>query len=79
MLPNRKNVRSAPLTAAELDRFVTDKELAAVFGCSRSFLQKLRLRGDGPPVSRLGRRSCRYHLGDGLEWLRNRRRAGDAP
>ena len=43
----------------DLVRFLTDRDVAAVTGCARSTLAKMRLSGNGPPFVRIGK-SVKY-------------------
>lgn len=43
------------------DRWIDEQEVARMFKCSRSLLQKMRWRGDGPSFQKRGR-SIRYLL-----------------
>jgi hypothetical protein len=52
---------------------LTPKEAAAVLKVSLSWLAKARMRGDGPPYTRIGR-SIRYRQEDLVEWTKGRRR-----
>lgn len=47
---------------------------AAYVGLSPSTLAKMRLRGDGPPYSKAGRRAVVYDVSDLEAWLASRRR-----
>jgi predicted DNA-binding transcriptional regulator AlpA len=49
-------------------------EAAGYLGLSTSTLAKMRLRGDGPPYLKAGRRIVIYDLHDLEEWLDARRR-----
>jgi hypothetical protein len=56
-------------------------DAAKRIGISASTLEKLRLRGDGPPVVRVSRRRVGYLVTSLDEWLREResRPGGDPP
>jgi predicted DNA-binding transcriptional regulator AlpA len=47
---------------------------AAYLGLSTSTLAKMRLRGDGPPFARSGRRIVVYDVADLEAWLGGRKR-----
>jgi predicted DNA-binding transcriptional regulator AlpA len=49
-------------------------QAADYLGLSTSTLAKMRLRGDGPPYLKAGRRIVIYDLHDLEEWLDGRRR-----
>ncbi len=57
--------------AALQKRFVSDKEAAAVFGLSRSWFQRARWRGDGPPFIKIGA-AVRYDLDTLQGWFASR-------
>jgi predicted DNA-binding transcriptional regulator AlpA len=50
------------------------KEAADRSGISVSTLAKMRMRGDGPPYSKLGDRIVVYDLGDLEHWVAVRKR-----
>ena len=54
--------------------FVSTKEAAAFLGLSRSWLEAMRLRDDGPAFYKLGRRVV-YSIGDLDTWAEARRRS----
>ena len=56
-----------------LERLLTRDEVEAVFGISRRYLEVSAVRGDGPPMIRVGSRMVRYRVGDLREWLDVRR------
>lgn len=63
-------------------RLLNVKEAAERLGVSVSYLNKLRLTGDGPVFIKLGARRVVYDQADIAEWLQGCRRvstAGDAP
>lgn len=62
---------AAPLPAP---KFLTEKQVAAEYSLSRSFLQKRRLKGGGPLYSGAGR-AIRYAREDVDAWFANNRRA----
>jgi predicted DNA-binding transcriptional regulator AlpA len=49
-------------------------EAAGYLGLSTSTLAKMRLRGDGPPYLKAGRRAVIYDVQDLEAWLGTRRR-----
>ena len=49
-------------------------EAAPLLGLSQSTLAKMRLRGDGPPYSKLGKRIVVYELSDLERWVAERKR-----
>jgi excisionase family DNA binding protein len=53
------------------DPLMTVKELAVYLHCSKSFLDKARLAGDGPAFSRLGRKIL-YRKSVVDAWLQQR-------
>jgi excisionase family DNA binding protein len=57
--------------ASTAKEILTTKEAAALLGCSRQLLEGARVRGDGPPFSRIGR-LIRYRRSTLLEWLSKR-------
>lgn len=74
-----RSVDPAPMVAAarfvsgaqERPRLVPAKLAAEYMGVSKSFLDKLRMTNDGPPVTRLGSRV--YYSSDDIdEWLKTR-------
>ncbi|MEM7529125.1 MAG: AlpA family transcriptional regulator [Pseudomonadota bacterium] len=54
------------------DRLLNRKEVEEVFGISKRFLELAALRGDGPPIVRIGR-SVRYWPADVRAWIDSRR------
>jgi len=49
-------------------------EAAAFLGMSPSTLAKMRLRGDGPPYAKLGKRIVLYDVCDLESWVTARKR-----
>lgn len=49
------------------------KAAAGFLRVSKGFLDKSRVKGDGPPFAKIGRRVC-YRLPDIHEWVAGRRR-----
>ena len=56
------------------DPFYTTQEAADYLGCSKSYLDKLRVTGGGPMFIRFGRRKVAYRRSALDEWARNRQR-----
>ena len=56
------------------DRMLRTAEAAEYIGLSESTLAKMRLRGDGPPYIKAGRRVVLYDMQDVNAWLADRRR-----
>jgi len=52
------------------ERLLTPKQAAHFLCLSTSWLAKARMRGDGPPYSKLGR-SIRYTEDAVLEWMKS--------
>ncbi len=50
------------------------EQAADYLGLSTSTLAKMRLRGDGPPYTKIGRRLCAYDLEALNNWLDGRQR-----
>lgn len=50
------------------DRLLTRHEVQESFGISARFLEVSAVRGDGPPMIRIGR-SVRYRVGDLRTWI----------
>jgi predicted DNA-binding transcriptional regulator AlpA len=70
---------AAPGTGGEEEKMEGARKLRApetadYLGLSTSTLAKMRLRGDGPPYLKAGRRIVLYDLHDLEEWLGARRR-----
>ena len=55
------------------DDLMDPAETADDLNCSKSYLDKLRVYGGGPPFIRLGPRMIRYRRGDARAWARARR------
>lgn len=65
---------SSPSASAKSDDDLLDpREMAVDLYCSKSYLDKLRCYGDGPPYIRLGPRKILYRRGDGRSWAAARR------
>ena len=55
------------------ERLLTRDEVEALFGITRRYLEVAAVRGDGPPMIRIGSRMVRYRVRDFREWIdRNR-------
>ncbi|WP_339690093.1 AlpA family transcriptional regulator [Celeribacter baekdonensis] len=54
------------------DRLLSRSEVELNFGVSRRFLEVSAVRGDGPPMIKIGR-SVRYRVGDLREWIEARK------
>lgn len=52
--------------------YVSTEDLVAITGLSRSFFDKLRWRGGGPPYVRISARRICYRVGDVRAWLGTR-------
>ena len=66
---------TAPATAAAGDeinidgrRFVSERRVAEMLGCSLRTLQRRRMEGKGPPSTKIGRKVY-YELNDLQEWI----------
>lgn len=57
--------------AVPADRFVTDIEAGALLGLSPGHLRHLRVRGNGPSYSNLGR-AVRYHVPTLVDWAKSK-------
>jgi predicted DNA-binding transcriptional regulator AlpA len=71
-LPQARENRSTAKAPA-LERLLTVKEAADFLRVSLSWLNKARVRGDGPPFIRVGR-SIRYSQPALLQWTKGRQR-----
>ena len=67
----RGQQRVSPLPP--VGRLFSAKEAAALWRVSESFLAKARMRGDGPPYTKVGR-SVRYSEANLLSWMKTRKR-----
>jgi predicted DNA-binding transcriptional regulator AlpA len=56
------------------ERLLTPKDAANFLRLSLSWLAKARMRGDGPPYVKIGRRSIRYREEALVQWLKSRAR-----
>ena len=64
---------SARAASAVLPPYMSTKQVAAYTGLSISFFEASRLRGDGPPYMRMGRRVV-YKTDSLLKWIDSRER-----
>ena len=56
-------------TAFPLERLLTRQQVESHFGFpTKRYLEIAAMRGDGPPMVRIGR-SVRYRYGDVLAWI----------
>lgn len=62
-------MQDQPLSA---DRLLSRAEVEVNFGLSRRFLEVSAVRGDGPPMVKIGR-SVRYRVSDVRAWIEARR------
>ena len=51
------------------ERLLTRDEVEDLFGISRRYLEISAVRGDGPPMIRIGSRMVRYRLCDLRDWI----------
>ena len=51
------------------ERLLTRDEVEALFGITRRYLEVSAVRGDGPPMIRVGSRMVRYRVSDLHEWI----------
>jgi hypothetical protein len=66
-----EQIPSRVAEAAPQPEVLDTLDAAALLRCSRQFLEGARVRGDGPPFSRMGR-LVRYRRSALLEWLAKR-------
>ena len=52
------------------DRLLTRSEVHTHFGLTQRYLEVAAVRGDGPPMIKIGR-SVRYRTGDLREWIKS--------
>jgi predicted DNA-binding transcriptional regulator AlpA len=52
------------------DRLLTRSEVHTQFGLTQRYLEVAAVRGDGPPMIKIGR-SVRYRTGDLREWIKS--------
>ena len=55
------------------ERWITDKEAAAILGMARQSLANWRAQRRGPVYSVIGRRSIRYRLSDLIRFAESRK------
>ncbi|MGX0975093.1 putative DNA-binding transcriptional regulator AlpA [Roseovarius sp. MBR-51] len=53
--------------------YLTSKEAACFIGLSRSWLEKRRVFGDGPPYYKIGPRRVLYRRAELIAWLEQHR------
>jgi predicted DNA-binding transcriptional regulator AlpA len=58
---------------ADLNRFLTTKQILAELGLTRAALDRMHDLGAGPPRIRIGIRRWGYRRGDLEKWLASRR------
>ena len=58
------------------DRLLSRSEVHSYFGVSQRFLEVSAVRGDGPPMVKIGR-SVRYRVGDLRAWIESCRVSND--
>ena len=54
------------------DRLLSRPEVQSHFGLTQRFLEVAAVRGDGPPMIRIGR-SVRYRVSDLRDWIEGRK------
>jgi predicted DNA-binding transcriptional regulator AlpA len=54
------------------DRLLSRSEVHTQFGLTQRYLEVSAVRGDGPPMIKIGR-SVRYRVGDLREWIEARK------
>ncbi len=57
------------LETLSTDRLLSRVEVETLFGISKRFLEIAALRGDGPPMVKIGKRMVRYRVADLRAWL----------
>ncbi len=67
------NAESQTTAGGILDEYISEKEMAEARGVTERTLRGERLRGDGPPYVRDGRRIL-YHVPGYRAWLKARMR-----
>lgn len=58
------------------DRWLTEREAAAIFSLSTSWFQRARWSGSGPPFSKISR-AVRYRLSDLIRFMEAHQRHED--
>lgn len=73
-----REIRTPTVMGVETE-YLTPRQFARLVGVSESTLAKQRMRGDGPPYVKIGRRVC-YSRNAGLAWVgeHTRRSTSDA-
>ncbi len=56
-------------TTLPADRLLSRVEVEHFFGIPKRFLEIAAVRGDGPPMVKIGARMVRYRVGDLRDWL----------
>lgn len=51
------------------NRLLSRDEVAETYGISKRFLETSAMRGEGPPMVRLGHRTVRYRVFDIETWI----------
>jgi hypothetical protein len=69
-----KPVEKTAQAPGGLERLLTPKETADLLRVSGSWLAKRRMRGDGPPFTKMGR-SVGYLPSGVVRWLKSRQRS----
>ena len=59
--------------APEEKMYCTTERAAEILGVSTSWLEKLRVRGDGPPYFKVSPRRVLYGIGDLTAWMEEHR------
>lgn len=54
------------------DRLLSRREVERRFGITKRYLEVAAVRGDGPPMIKMGR-SVRYRVADIVDWIEARR------
>ena len=63
--------------AITTDRLLDRSEVEARFGIPKRFLEVAAVRGDGPPMVKIGR-LARYRIKDLHDWIETQRVVGDS-
>jgi predicted DNA-binding transcriptional regulator AlpA len=71
-IDKRADALLATSSGRDEDDLLSTIEVAAWLGVSTQWLEIARLRGFGPPFTKLGPRTLRYYRKDVLAWLRER-------
>ncbi len=67
-----RDLEASIITTSD-DDLLDPRETARELNCSKSYLDKLRCYGGGPPFLRIGRRMVRYRRGDARNWANSHR------